>query len=69
MPARKLKQVRRVRWCVGYVVRPLEVLQDLGLADSVPPWYSPLKPKTVYGANNAQAFWYRHLSICRAPRS
>ena len=25
MPARKLKQVRRVRWCVGYVVRPLKV--------------------------------------------
>ena len=25
MPARKRKQVRRVRWCVGYVVRPLKV--------------------------------------------
>ena len=34
-----------------------EVLQDLGLVDSLPPWYSPLKPKPVYEANNAQAFW------------
>ena len=24
-----------------------EVLQDLGLVDSVPPWYSHLKPKPV----------------------
>ena len=32
-----------------------ETLQDLGLVDSVPPWYSPLKPKPVYEANNAQA--------------
>ena len=46
-----------------------EVLQDLGLAHSVPPWYSPLKPKPVYGANNAQAFWDGHPSICGAPRS
>ena len=34
-----------------------EILQDLGLVDSVPPWYSALKPKPVYEANNAQAFW------------
>ena len=34
-----------------------EILQDLGLADSVPPWYSSLKPKPVYEANIAQAFW------------
>ena len=35
-----------------------EILQDLGLVrDSVPPWYSPLKPKPVYEANNAQVFW------------
>ena len=33
------------------------VLQDLDLINSVPPWYSPLKPKPVYEANNAQAFW------------
>ena len=34
-----------------------EVLQDLGLVDSVPPSFSPLKPKPVYEAINAQAFW------------
>ena len=34
-----------------------EILQDLGLVDSVPPRYSPLTPKPVYEANNAQAFW------------
>lgn len=34
-----------------------EILQDLGLVDSVPPWYSPLKPKPGYKSNNAQAFW------------
>ena len=34
-----------------------EILQDLGLVDSVPPWYSPLKPKPVYETNNAQGFW------------
>ena len=34
-----------------------EILQDLGLVDSVPPWCSPLKPKPVYEANNAQEFW------------
>ena len=35
----------------------LEVLQVLGLVNSVPPWYSPLKSKPVFEANNAQAFW------------
>ena len=34
-----------------------EILQDLGLVDSVPPWYSPMKPKPVFKSNNAQAFW------------
>ena len=34
-----------------------EILQDLSLVDSVPPWYSPMKPKPVYKSNNAQAFW------------
>ena len=33
-----------------------EILQDLGLVDSVPPWHSPLKTKAVYTSNNAQAF-------------
>ena len=30
-----------------------EILQDLGLVDSVPPWYSLLKPKPVYESHNA----------------
>ena len=34
-----------------------EVLHDLGLVNAVPPWYSPLKPKPVFEANSAQAFW------------
>ena len=34
-----------------------EILQDLGLVDSVQRWYSPLKPKPLYESNNAQAFW------------
>ena len=34
-----------------------EILQDLGLVDSVPRWYLPLKPNPVFEANNAQAFW------------
>ena len=34
-----------------------EILQDLGIVDSAPPWYSPLKPKPVYESKNAQAFW------------
>lgn len=33
------------------------ILQDLGLVDSVTPWFSPPKPKLVYEANNAQTFW------------
>ena len=49
-----------------------EALQDLGLVDSVPPWYSPLKPKPVYEAINAQAFWdvpfFAELQEVRANR-
>ena len=33
-----------------------EILQDLGLVNSVPPWYSPLKPKPVRG-EQCKAFW------------
>ena len=32
-----------------------EILQDLGLVDSVPPWYSPLKSKPVYESNDVLA--------------
>ena len=34
-----------------------EIVYDLGLIESVPPWYSPVKPKPVYEADSAQAFW------------
>ena len=34
-----------------------ESLHDLGLVDSMPPWYSSLKPKPVYESNNTEAFW------------
>ena len=34
-----------------------EILQDLGLVDSVPPWYSPIKSKPVCESNNAQVLW------------
>ena len=50
-----------------------EILQDLGLVDSVPPWYSPLKPKPVYESNNAKAFWdvtlfAKHQEVYRTNR-
>ena len=49
-----------------------EVLQDLGLVDSVPPWYLLLKPKPVYEAINAHAFWdvpfFAELQEVRANR-
>ena len=44
-----------------------EILQDLDLVDTVPPWYSPLKAKTVYEANNAQSV-LGCPSICRASK-
>ena len=34
-----------------------EIVYDLGLIESVPPWYSPVKPKPVYEADSAQGFW------------
>ena len=34
-----------------------EILLDLGLVETVPPWHSPVKPKSVNEAVNAQAFW------------
>ena len=35
----------------------LEMLHDLELMDTVPPWYSPIEPEPVYESANAQAFW------------
>ena len=30
---------------------------DLGLIDTVPPWYSPIKPQPVYETAEVQAYW------------
>ncbi|XP_068713688.1 uncharacterized protein [Montipora foliosa] len=34
-----------------------EIIFDLGLIDSVPPWYSPIKPQSVYETAEVQAYW------------
>ena len=34
-----------------------ERCKDLKLVESVPPWYSPVKPKPVYESDEAKAFW------------
>ena len=34
-----------------------EIVHNLGLIKSVPPWNSPMKPKPVYEVDSAQAFW------------
>ena len=34
-----------------------EIVYDLGLIESVPPWYSPVKPKPENEPDSAQAFW------------
>ena len=34
-----------------------EILQDLGLLEEAPPWYSPVEPKPTYESRDAQAFW------------
>ena len=35
----------------------LKVLRDLKLIDSVPPWYSPVPPKSLYKSEDVQAHW------------
>ena len=34
-----------------------EIVHDNACIESVPPWYSPVKPKPVYEADSAQTFW------------
>ena len=34
-----------------------EIPFDLGLIDTVPPWYSPIKPQPVYETAEVQAYW------------
>ena len=49
-----------------------EMLHDLELVDTVPPWYSPIEPKPVYESADAQAFWdvplYADDVVVRAKR-
>ena len=46
-----------------------EMLRDLKLANSFPPWYSRVEPKPMYESTDAQAFWdvpvyAEHTSFC-----
>lgn len=34
-----------------------EMLKDLELADSTPPWFSDVKPKPLYKSHDAEAYW------------
>ena len=34
-----------------------EIIFDLGLIDTVPPWYSSIKPQSVYETAEVQAYW------------
>ena len=34
-----------------------EIICDLGLIDTVTPWYSPIKPQSVYVTAEVQAYW------------
>ena len=34
-----------------------EMLRELQLSDTVPPWYSPAVPKPIYESPEAQAYW------------
>ena len=34
-----------------------ELLRDLKLIDSVPPWYSQIQPKSLYESEDVQAYW------------
>lgn len=50
-----------------------EMLRDLKLADSVPPWYSRVEPKPMYEFTDAEAFWnvpvYAQHSFVHANRA
>ena len=34
-----------------------EILKDVDLIESNPPWYSPVQPKPVYQNDRAEAYW------------
>ena len=35
-----------------------EISRELGLIDSVPPWYSPAVPKAIYESPETLAIWF-----------
>ena len=43
----------------GAVLKVLffDIIDDLGLIEASPPWYSPTKPQPVYEGVHAQAYW------------
>ena len=49
-----------------------ERCKDLKLVESVPPWYSPVKPKTIHESDEGKAFWdvavYAENTYVRANR-
>ena len=34
-----------------------DIIEDLGLIEASPPWYSPTKPQPLYEGAHAQAYW------------
>ena len=34
-----------------------DIIEDLGLIEASPPWYTPTKPQPVYEGAHAQAYW------------
>ena len=38
-------------------VRFFDIIEDLGLIEASPPWYSPAKPQPVYEGAHRQAYW------------
>ena len=34
-----------------------DIIFDMDLIDTVPPWYSPIKPQSVYETTKVEAYW------------
>ena len=47
-----------------------EILRDLDLNETVPPWFSSIEPKPMYESTHAQAFWdvRAHCCMCQQGR-
>ena len=57
------------RYIAALKVLFFEMLRDLKLANSFPPWYSRVEPKPMYESTDAQVFWdvpvyAEHTSFC-----